>query len=179
MIIALAGRRIDEPNTPTPLFPLDRVPAVHSDLRKLFTARGATALVCGAACGADLIALDVAGELQMRRRVVLSHARDAYRRISVIDRPGDWGWLFDRICQDVEATGDLIVLPGGAGDEGSFLAGNQAILDQALVLAPTRGSAGVLAVAVWEGAPRGPGDITGAFVEEAHARGLQVLSLPT
>jgi hypothetical protein len=67
-VIALAGRRIDAPDAETPRFPLAAVPFVREQLDALFADRGATALVCSAACGADLVALDAATELGLRCR---------------------------------------------------------------------------------------------------------------
>jgi hypothetical protein len=48
------------------------------------------AIVCAAACGADLIALDEAGKLGVRRRVVLPNPKARFRANSVVDRPGAW-----------------------------------------------------------------------------------------
>ena len=47
-------------------------------------------LVCSAACGADLIALQAAGRVSLRRRIVLPFEPSRFRDSSVVDRPGDW-----------------------------------------------------------------------------------------
>ena len=75
MIVTLAGRRIDAPNASIVRFPLDKSPTVHRRIQKLLEDYQVTALVSSAACGADLLALDVAGQLGIRRRVILSLAR--------------------------------------------------------------------------------------------------------
>lgn len=175
-VIALAGRRIDAPDADPPRFPLRAADAVWAHLRALFEREDAQALVCSAACGADLLALDAAGSLGLRRRVVLPYARVRFRETSVTDRPGDWGPLFDRIIEEVAALGDLVELARPEGD-GAYAAASTAVLDEADRLAGPDGR--VLAVIVWEGAPRGEGDLTVAFAEAARARGMDVEEVPS
>jgi hypothetical protein len=95
-IIALAGRRIDASGTTPPRFPLSNVEEVRSRLAGAFVRLHAVGLVCSGACGADLVALEAAEQLGMRRRVVLPFVPDRFRKSSVVDRPGDWGRVFDR-----------------------------------------------------------------------------------
>src|SRR3977135_3523481 len=109
MIVALAGRRIDTPDADSPRFPLSSIEVVRGQLHKLLSEKEATALVCSAACGADLLALSVAGDLGIRRRVVLPFTREHFRETSVVDRPGDWGSLFDAICEGVSEQGDRVI----------------------------------------------------------------------
>src|SRR5947209_320182 len=99
MVIALAGRRIDAPNAETPRFPLENREKVGNRIRDFLAEHGATALVCSAACGADLLALEAAEELGLRRRILLPFAPDRFRATSVTDRPGEWGPLFDHACR--------------------------------------------------------------------------------
>jgi hypothetical protein len=129
-------------------------------------------------CGAELIALDVAGVLELRRRVVLPFAPERFRQTSVTDRPGDWGPLFDRIIGEVRAEGDLVVLGLHEGDLPTYAAANEAILNEAEALAggePWQ----VVAVIVWEGRVRGPDDLTEAFATLARARGHAVREVLT
>src|SRR5262245_15369924 len=102
MLIALAGRRVDAPNAGTARFPLVNVELVSRRVDELFEHEAATALVSSAACGADLLALKVAGARRMRRRIVLPFDRARFRATSVIDRPGDWGRLYDRILAELD-----------------------------------------------------------------------------
>src|SRR6476646_7796432 len=60
---ALAGRRIDAADSEKSRFPLANVSLVRDRLRELFIKRGVDTLVCSAACGADLVALEVAEHL--------------------------------------------------------------------------------------------------------------------
>jgi len=176
-VVALAGRRIDAADAAA-RFPLANVERVRERLRTLLRAQGSAALVCSAACGADLIALDVAGALGLRRRVVLPFAPERFRETSVTDRPGDWGPLFDRIIGEVAATGDVVMLGLDEGDDATYAAANAAILDEAEGLAAGQPSE-VVAVIVWEGASRGQGDLTEAFATAARARGHPVREVST
>jgi hypothetical protein len=182
--IVLAGRRIDAPGTNPPRFPLAAVPLVRDRLRTLLLARDAGALVCSAACGADLVALEAAEALGLRRRIVLPFDPARFLATSVVDRPSDrpdgWGPVYDRLVEAARRAGDLVVLEG-AGEGGSaYAAANERILDEALGLASAAGgavpvAAGMpLAVVVWEGRPRDAGDTTAGFAAAARRRGLSV-----
>jgi len=95
-VVALAGRRIDLPEAPVPRFPLENVQEVGRRVCEALYEMHAVALVCSAACGADLVALEQAKHLGLRRRVVLPFAPERFRETSVVDRPGNWGSLYDR-----------------------------------------------------------------------------------
>lgn len=182
MIIALAGRRIDAPDAEDRRFPPENTDMVRLRLRELFRANRATALVSSAACGADLLALSEAGAAGMRLRVVLPFDRRKFRASSVTDRPGDWGALFDRTTNELDAAGDLVVLPGDSEGDQAFAAVNHAIFDEAARLASGAGNEAIpttTSVVVWEGSSRGPDDLTEAFREEAVKRGLPVLEVLT
>jgi hypothetical protein len=122
MVIALAGRRVDAPGTDTPRFPPANVAAVQDRIRHLLVEQTTHALVCSAACGVDLLALEVAGALGIRRRIVLPFVRARFRDTSVVDRPRDWGERFDRVLDAVEANRDLVVLGNAEDDAAAYLA---------------------------------------------------------
>lgn len=178
--IALAGRRIDAADAQTPRFPLASIPLVRERLRELFVRCKAATLVCSAACGADLTALEVAGDLGMRRSVVLPFAADRFRETSVTDRPGDWGPLYDRIIEAVRQAGDLVVLEGAGEGDAAYQAANERILDEAAAHTDAGQADGssrteaALAVIVWEGRTRGTDDATQHFADGAKQRGLDV-----
>jgi hypothetical protein len=95
----------------------------------------------------------------------------------VVDRPGDWGPLFDGLVADAAAHDDLVILDAGDGDQ-AFAATNLAILDEGERLATTTG-ARRSALIVWEGASRGGDDLTDQFRVEAVARGWSVEEIRT
>jgi hypothetical protein len=179
-VVALAGRRVDAAGTQPPRFPLENVPLVHKRLAELLAGEGAAALVCSAACGADLVALEEAERLGLRRRIVLPFAPERFRETSVVDRPDEWGPAFDRLVAAVGAACDLVVLDAGEGDA-AYAAANEAIVREAQALA--RGSGGaahrLVAVVVWEGSARAGTDATDGFRGLAAQAGFEERSVPT
>ena len=83
------------------------VPLVRRRIVDLLAEEHTEALVCSAACGADLIALEEAERLGLRRRIVLPFSPRQFRETSVTDRPGDWGPFFDRLVEAAKVAGDL------------------------------------------------------------------------
>jgi len=178
MVIALAGRRIDAPDTETPRFPVENTEVASRRIRELLETQGATALVSSAACGADLLALVEAGALGIRRRIVLPFDRKWFREISVVDRPGEWGRMYDDVLDEVSSNGDVVTLNGKTDDDSAYAAANHAILDEADARARETGQP-VSAALVWDGASRGGDDLTGAFGDAARKRGLRVFDVQT
>ncbi len=109
-VVALAGRRIDLPDAQVPRFPLENVQEVGRRISEVFYKMHAVALVCSAACGADLVALEQAKQLGLRRRIVLPFGPEQFRETSVVDRPGGWGPVYDQQVAATAAAGDLLVL---------------------------------------------------------------------
>jgi hypothetical protein len=178
MVIALAGRRVDAAGAVPARFPRENVPRVEERLRRELEATGARALVCSAACGADLVALAVARELRLKRRAVLPFPVARFRETSVVDRPGEWGSQFDGVVRELRQAGDLVILDAGRQPPDPYLAANSGILDEAQTLArETRDE--VLAFLVWDGQSRGDDDVTAAFGDEARRRGLRVVEVST
>jgi hypothetical protein len=177
MIFALVGRRIDPPDAEPVRFPLRNVGLVRNRLLGFFESRPAGTLVCSAACGADLLALEAAGELGWRRCVVLPFDRVRFRDTSVTDRPGDWGALYDRILGEVEAAGDLLVESAPAGEDAYGFA-NRCLLEECARMAAVSGQSQA-AVVVWEGESYGPDDLTGVLAAAAQRRGMTVLQVST
>lgn len=166
---------MDAEGAAEPRFPLGSVGVVEERLRKGLVDAKVELLVCAAACGADLLALKVAGEVGIRRRIVLPKSKSTFRESSVVDRPGDWGALYDRIVGEVEAQGELVVRELGDGDA-AYRAGNHAILDAAKA-----GGEALQAWIVWDGKARDQEDITLHFADEAWTRRLplrELLTLP-
>ena len=178
MIVALAGRRIDAADASPERFPLANLGLVERRLRGLFESETARGLVSSAACGADLLALSLAGTLGMRRRVILPFDRARFRQTSVTDRPGDWGATYDRVLDELDATHDVIILTGGETEAAAYAAANRLILDEAAALARALGDEPV-AAQVWEGESRGDDDLTAAFGREAITRGWRVAEVRT
>lgn len=184
MIVALAGRRIDAPNVglgenpEKARFPAANEPVVGERIRQFFQRQEATALVCAAACGADLLALEAAGELGIRRRIVLPFSRVQFRNTSVTDRGGDWGERFECVVDEVERNGDLVVLGYAKDDPKAYTGTNLVILDEADRMAHELDRSALAAV-VWDGRPRDDGDVTQHFLREAGKRQFQIIEIST
>jgi hypothetical protein len=165
-VVALAGRRIDAAGAEPARFPLEQVPLVRQRVAEALRELRATALVCSAACGADILALEQAERLGVRRRIVLPYAPQRFRETSVTDRPGDWGAKFDRQIASAVATRDLVVLDVAGEGELAYAAANKAIVGEATELARSRGAPSeqrLIALLVWEGSARARGDATADF----------------
>src|SRR4030095_14961952 len=102
MVVALAGRRISAPGSNPLRFPVENVSKVREKLKRFFASTRPDVLVSSGACGADLLALEIAGSVGILRSIVLPFDPPKFRTTSVTDRPGDWGQLFDQVCKEVE-----------------------------------------------------------------------------
>ena len=177
--VVLAGRRIDAVGATPPRFPLARLTDTTIDVHTMLRRRRPAVVVSAAACGADLIALAAARTLGIRRRIVLPFAPARFRAESVVDRPGDWGDLFDEMIGKAEKAGDLVILSDGAKLADPFTATNERLIAEAFALSgempkPRVAKGRLCGVIVWEGRPRGAGDYTQAFAELARGKGIFV-----
>ena len=168
MIVALAGRRIDAEDADAMRFPADQIKRVREEIKRFFIVNNPDWLVCSGACGADLIALDVAIELNMSAKMVLSFDADTFRSTSVTDRKGNWGILFDSIYDELNEKANVIILNFTKDDKDAYEKTNVAILKTADALFkekqnfdPT--SAKKVAIIIWEGKPKESNDTTDHF----------------
>jgi hypothetical protein len=144
-------------------------------LAKLFAQENIIALVSSAACGSDLIGLEEAERIRIRRRIVLPFSPEKFRATSVVDRPGAWGSSFDHLAALAEEQGDLVILErGGSDTDAAYAAANKLILHEAKMLAQTMpgGPHRLVAVIVREGQPRPDNDLTDDFKTAAIEAGF-------
>jgi hypothetical protein len=177
IVVAAAGRRIDADDADVSRFPLEHVERTRRRIRDTLIARGATVVISSAACGADLLALTEAGDLQLRRRAVLPFAPERFVQTSVIDRPGGWALVFDETLRQLRATGDLIILSEPPGD-GAYTAASETILDEAERIARENGDRPA-ALVIWDGRVRPGLDHTKQFRDSAERRGFQIVEVLT
>jgi len=177
-VTALAGRRIDAPGAKgqNRRFPPENEMKVAQRLRNMLVGTASTAVVSSVACGADIMALESAGELGLNRRVVLPFPRDRFRATSVVDRGEEWGKRFDTILDGLD-TSDIIELNLEGNEDEAYAATNVRILDEAMKSADV--GQRVLAAIVWNGLSRGTSDLTVAFRKLAEDRDIKTLSVPT
>jgi hypothetical protein len=172
-VLIEAGRRVDAIHATSPRFPASEVAEVRRKAQELFNQEKPLAVVCSAACGADLIVLDVAESMGVERYVLLPSKPTEFRRSSVVDRPGDWGEIYDRVLK----TSRVEVLKVPEGQQG-YLETNLRLLDQGQALA-RRHSASAEALVVWNKETRGADDITGHFLAQAKLRKIPVIEIAT
>ena len=177
MILALSGRRIDAEDGEQVRFPLRNMERVRLALRRLLIEKEVAWLVSSAACGADLIALSEAGGLGIRRRVVLPFDREKFRESSVVDRPGEWGDLYDRVISELTSSGDVELVQVKDGED-PFRATCREILDDAIAIGKDLQQE-IGAVMVWDREVRETPDYTAEFGKEAQARGIEVFEIST
>jgi len=175
MIIALAGRRVDAIDAKQGRFSAEpeNIERVRRRLHAMFISQCSIALVSSAACGADLLALEEAGRLGLRRKIVLPFNRAKFRSTSVVDRPGNWGPLYDKAVGEVDVQGDLMVLRSEPED-GIYVRTNHTIIEEAMALGNDL-KYPVVAVRIWEGKTRGASDLTEEFGLYAKKKGVPLL----
>ena len=172
-VVAVAGRRIDAPDAAVERFPLHNRDHVRQAILSRLACDPVSAVVSSAACGADLLALDAARELGIRRRIILPFDVGTFRQESVVDRPGDWGPLYDAIVSDVMAVGDLLILDARPKQDLVYEQLNREILSEASKLVEAKATRR-LALVVWEGTARASDDHTQHFLTMAAADGWTV-----
>lgn len=172
-VLALTGRLIDAPGAAEKRFPLENVARVQAEIASLFTSRPIGLLVCSAACGADLLSLDVARQTVVPSLIVLPYEKDRFRRDSVNSRPGAWEPLFDAFVSDAEARGCLVIMTPPQGMS-PYDAATPEIVHRAKMATAKDGSP-LLALAVWDGKPRGEDDHTAIFLRMAADEGAEIL----
>lgn len=187
MVVALAGRRVDAPGAEQQRFPLENIDVVAGRLRTLLEDLKPCALICSAACGADLLALDAARTLGIRRRIVLPFDPSRFRATSVVDRPGNWGSLFDTLYEEARARNDLVIVSHEGDDEEAYAAATERIIAEALELAKEEANresveppdSQPMAIVVWDGRSKGEGDLTAEFAVLARENGMRVIEVET
>lgn len=176
-VLALAGRRIDAAGADERRFPPENEAMVAVRIRNAMVSAASQAVVCSAACGADILALEGAAQLGLARRVVLPFARQHFRAKSVADRGEDWGRRFDAILQQLQSE-DILELNLPSGNDAAYAAVNAKIIEEAVAWASMTGRR-ALAMIVWNGFSRGATDLTEGFKRVALDRKLEVISVPT
>jgi hypothetical protein len=174
-IACLAGRRIDPIDADVPRFPLYRASGVGVAIAAVLVERKISRLVCAAACGADILALEACEALAIPATIVLPFSVTVFREASVIDRPGDWGPRFDQVIARARAHSDLVELGYTKNDQRAFLEANHEIV--ARVTAANAGEK--FAIVVWDGAKRAEDDATADLADEARKVGFEVIEVLT
>jgi hypothetical protein len=196
MLVALAGRRIDSSDAQIIRFSLEMKETVYKRILRFFQENNVTALISSAACGADLLAQKAAHEInnqqtnpelkkgantnKIEQYIILPFERERFRKTSVTDRPGDWGEMFDKICDEVKRQEDLIVLNSFENEEKAYSTVTTEILNQAESLKKTKyPDEKIVALVVREGIKESERDETEAFARKAAVRRIPVVEIST
>ena len=178
-VAAVAGRRIDAPGAMPARFPTDAEFTVRSVLKQVLAERGVSTLVASAACGADILALEVAAELGIRCEIVLPFDRKRFRSTSVVDRGEEWGQRYDRVVARADASGKVTVITEAtANDDDAYAIVTRRLISDCLALA-TESMATPIAIAIWDQQPRDSGDATKDFIDRAIGAGIEVIHVST
>jgi tetratricopeptide (TPR) repeat protein len=176
-VTAVAGRRIDATKAPDKRFPSQNEGLVKERIRNMLVGTASIGVVSSAACGSDILALECAEDLDLRRRVVLPFSRERFRSTSVVDRGEEWGARFDAILSKL-GKDDVIEMTFDGNEDEGYAAANGRILDEAAKMAEAQGQR-VVAAIVWNGVARGAGDLTDGFQKLAAGRKMEVVSVAT
>ena len=185
-VLAITGRRIDADDADQARFPPEHAPDVQQAITSVLRDMRIDAVVSSAACGADLLALNAASELNIPFWIVLPFDRARFREVSVVDRGDNWGPIFDQHMDDAERRNTVRLIDPVDDELEAFRLALGAILDLATTLAqsdegeaPTKRTGQVTALVVWDEASRGAYDFTAAFIDEARQRGILTRQLTT
>jgi hypothetical protein len=115
-VLVFTGHMVDRPERPTPRFPIESEAMVRDAIRARMTTRQPVAAYGSAACGADILCLELARELGAETHIVLPFPPAEFRCASVDFAAGHWGDRFERaiavadsvtICSDHHARGSV------------------------------------------------------------------------
>ncbi|WP_103027209.1 hypothetical protein [Salinibacter altiplanensis] len=177
MILALAGRRPDPTDADDQRFPIANAIAVREQMRSILGQVQPRILIGSAACGADLLGQDVARDLGIETRVVLPFGGEKFRETSVVDRPGHWGALYDRIIQLARANDRLKIVQAGYDSDQPYEAANEKILG--LSRRHTQPDEELSALIVWDGSPKDADDFTDHLQQQIRQQGGSVYEVQT
>jgi len=171
-VLVFTGHMLDAPGRARPRFPAAIEATVREAIRARLAALQPFAAYGSAACGADLLCLEVARELGAETHIVLPFPPTAFRRTCVDFAGGDWGDRFERAL----ASADSVTIASDHAASGSV-----ATYEYANLILTGMGSlraqlvqTDLRALAVWD--PSAPGLPGGAAALAAlwQAHGLAV-----
>ena len=166
-VMVLTGNMIDLPGREVPRFPPELEPVVARLLRERFAALKPLAVYSSAACGADILGLEIAHDLGAEIHVVLPFPPAEFREASVEIVPGDWGERFDRLL-GLAATVTVTSDHRASGSTATFEYANLVMTGLARLRAELLDTS-LIGFAVWDpvanGLPGGAASMVGAWRE--------------
>jgi hypothetical protein len=120
--------------------------------------------------------LEIAEEIDVRTHVVLPFDPARFRRSSVDDRPGDWGWRFDRAIDRAAKANTLVVMDLSVDDDLAYSVATHRLVSLASEIS---GGRDVVAISVAESdaQPRSAPDATAEFRRLSLERGFRLVDI--
>jgi tetratricopeptide (TPR) repeat protein len=146
-----AGHMIDAPDRATPRFPAAAIPGVRERIKAWLVSSCIRFSYCSAACGGDILFLEMAQSLGIETHVLLPFARDSFIQTSVKPGGDEWTKRFQAV---LENAASVTVLNEDMPDfhASSYDFTNQMISARAASRAAAYDSP-LLALALWDGQP--------------------------
>jgi hypothetical protein len=171
-VLAVTGSMIDQPGRGTPRFPGGLEHAVREALRERLAAIAPVAVYGSAACGADILALELVREMGGETHVVLPFPPAEFRRASVDFAGGDWGERFERVlagADSVTVTSDH----RASGSAATFDYANLVLTGMARLRAQVLDTA-ARGLAVWDPGAQGAAGGSASLVSVWERHGLPI-----
>jgi hypothetical protein len=103
-IVVFTGHMIDHPDRAFPRFPHSLEGAVRDAMRERLAAIAPLAVYSSAACGADILCLELARERGGETHVVLPFPPEEFRDASIDFAGGEWASRFDRVLAHADSV---------------------------------------------------------------------------
>ena len=171
-VLVFTGNMIDAPGRPAPRFPAALEPAVREALRARIARIRPVAAYGSAACGADLLCLELVREMGGETHVVLPFPVPEFRRESVDFATGDWGARFDRAL----AAADSVTVTSdhrASGSSATFEYSNLVVTGLGLLRARLL-DGDLRALAAWDPGAAGAAGGAASLVPLWEARGIAI-----
>ncbi len=170
-VVHFAGHRLDPLDATTRRFPAEEEARVAAEVAEVLRARRMGIGFGSLASGADIIIAEQLAAAGGEVHVVLPFAAEEFIATSVADAGPRWVERFTRRVE--EATSVRLASDGQfLGDPAMFDFGSQVAMGEAVNRAAALATEAEQ-LAVWDGRPAGPDDVTGTAVDVARWRSLQ------
>lgn len=174
-VVVFTGHMIDAPARAMPRFPAALEGAVREALRERIAARAPLAVYGSAACGVDLLCLELARDAGAETHIVLPFPAEEFRRESVDFAGAGWSRRFERAL----ASADSVTVTSdhrASGSAATFEYANL-VLTGLGCLRAQRLDTSVRALVAWDRGSAGAGGGAASQVALWRARGLDVDSV--